>query len=154
VTSVSATLTIPVPIDAVFDVIADPTTHVAIDGTGWVREEVDVAPITELGQVFRMGMFHPQHPDGDYEIHNLVVALDRPRVIGWKPGYVADDGNLAFGGWVWRYDLTAVDDGTEVTLTYDWSGVPPEGHEVLTFPPFPPDHLSSSLVHLAELAQS
>ena len=151
-TSVSARRTLAAPPGTVFDVLADPTAHVAIDGTGWVRQEVDAQPITALGQVFRMGMFHPDHPDGDYEIHNLVVAFDRPRAIAWKPGYVADDGSLAFGGWVWRYDLRPLTAGTEVTLTYDWSGVPPEGHQVLTFPPFPPDHLTSSLAHLAELA--
>ena len=33
--TVSATTTIPAPADAVFAVLADPTSHPAIDGTGW-----------------------------------------------------------------------------------------------------------------------
>lgn len=41
---------------------------------------------------------------------------------------------------------------TEVTLTYDWSAVPPFLREHITFPPFAVDHLTSSLRHLAELA--
>ena len=28
--------------------------------------------ITAAGQVFRMAMYHPNHPDKDYEIANLV----------------------------------------------------------------------------------
>jgi uncharacterized protein YndB with AHSA1/START domain len=38
---VGATLTVAVPAARVFQVLADPTTHPAIDGTGWVRESVD-----------------------------------------------------------------------------------------------------------------
>jgi len=44
--------------------------------------------------------------------------------------------------------------GTEVTLTYDWSAVRQSIREYLHFPPFGPDHLSNSLLHLAELAQA
>ena len=28
-------------------------------GTGWVQEAVDRAPLTEVGQIFRIGMYHP-----------------------------------------------------------------------------------------------
>ena len=45
----SATLTVAVPAPRVFAVLADPTTHSAIDGTGWVQESVDRAPLTEVG---------------------------------------------------------------------------------------------------------
>ncbi|MGH3409255.1 MAG: hypothetical protein ACRDRJ_43200 [Streptosporangiaceae bacterium] len=38
----SATLTVAVPAAQVFAVLADPTTHSAIDGTGWVQEAVDL----------------------------------------------------------------------------------------------------------------
>ena len=56
--NVSATLTIAVPAAAVFAVLADPTAHASIDGTGWVQESVDQAALTEVGQIFRMGMYH------------------------------------------------------------------------------------------------
>lgn len=60
---------------------------------------------------------------------------------------------MRFGGWVWRYDLEPAGPGrTRVTLTYDWSAVPDRIREYLRFPPFPPDHLSNSLAHLAGLA--
>ena len=51
--SVSATLTVAVPAVKMFALLADPTTHSAIDGTGWVQEVVDREPLTEVGQIFR-----------------------------------------------------------------------------------------------------
>ena len=38
---VRATTVINAPSEAIFAVLADPTTHAAIDGTGWVREALD-----------------------------------------------------------------------------------------------------------------
>ena len=43
--NVSATLTVAVPAARVFAVLADPTAHSAIDGTGWVQEAADRAPL-------------------------------------------------------------------------------------------------------------
>jgi uncharacterized protein YndB with AHSA1/START domain len=150
---VSATRDIDAPAEVVFDLLADPGTHAAIDGTGWVQESLDHEPLAEAGQVFRVSMYHPDHPDGNYEIANLVLVLDRPHAIAWKPGYDTGDGTLGFGGWVWRYDLAADGlDTTRVTLSYDWSAVPDSVREYLQFPPFPPDHLDNSLAHLAALA--
>jgi uncharacterized protein YndB with AHSA1/START domain len=151
---VSATLTVAVPAARVFAVLADPATHSAIDGTGWVQECVDRAPLTEVGQIFRMDMYHAGHPDGDYQVVNKVQVLDPPRAIGWLTGQEKGDGQLEFGGWIWRYDLAPLGPSeTEVTLTYDWSAVPQFIRERgIQFPPFGPDHLTNSLHHLAELA--
>ncbi len=92
----------------VFAVLADPSAHADIDGTGWVRESVDGGRITTAGQVFRMAMFHENHPDKDYEMANLVEVCDEPQAIGWKPGTESPEtGELSFGGWIWRYDLEA-----------------------------------------------
>lgn len=152
------TLTVTTRIDAapetVFGVLADPTTHEAIDGTGWVLGSHDGEPIRQAGQVFRVRMYHANHPDGHYDIANRVEVFDAPRTICWQPGQDTDvPGELSFGGWTWRYDLTPVDGGaTEVALTYDWSAVPPYVREYLSFPPFPVSHLENSLAHLAELA--
>ena len=77
--NVSATLTVAVPAARVFAVLADPTTHSAIDGTGWVQESVDRAPLTEVGQIFRVDMYHSGHPNGDYQTVNKVQVLDPPR---------------------------------------------------------------------------
>ena len=152
--AVAASAIVDAPADAVFAVLADPSAHADVDGTGWVRGELDVGRITAAGQVFRMAMFHPDHPDGDYEIHNLVTVYDEPWAIAWKPGTASPEtGELSFGGWIWRYDLAPEEAGTRVVLTYDWSAVGPEVRTYLDFPPFPPDHLASSLRHLAELVR-
>jgi hypothetical protein len=152
----SATLTIEAPSDAIFAVLADPVQHVEIDGTGWVCEPVDRGPITATGQVFRMAMYHPNHPDGNYEMANRVEVFDPPHAIGWKPGYDTGDGTLGFGGWTWRYDLTPQGaSATDVTLTYDWSAVSAEVRARQDhWPPFPREHLDHSLAHLAELVRA
>ncbi|MBV9444536.1 MAG: hypothetical protein JO345_01345 [Streptosporangiaceae bacterium] len=158
--NVSATLTVAVPAERVFAVLADPTTHSAIDGRsrvtdgiGRIEEAADRAPLTELGQIFRMDMYHPGHPEGNYRTANKVHVLDSPRAIGWLTGTEDADGHLEFGGWFWRYDLAPLGPSeTEVTLTYDWSAVPQRIREYIQFPPFGPAHLANSLHHLAELA--
>jgi uncharacterized protein YndB with AHSA1/START domain len=151
--SVSASTTIQAAPEVVFAVLADPSTHARIDGTGWVQRAKDVDPITDAGQVFRIAMYHPNHPDKNYETANLVEVFDEPRAIAWKTGTEdAQTGELSFGGWVWRYDVEATGPApTTVTLTYDWSAVGPEVREFLEFPMFPPEHLDNSLQHLAEL---
>lgn len=150
----TATLTVDAGADAVFSVLADPAMHAAIDGTGWVRDAVDGERLTREGQIFRMGMYHSNHPDGHYVMANRVVAFDPPRAIAWEPGYRSDEGDgLDFGGWIWRYDLTpAGAAGTAVTLTYDWSAVPAVVREHIDFPPFGRQHLDQSLRNLALLA--
>lgn len=151
---VRADRTVNAAVETVFGVLADPRTHEAIDGTGWVRQSLDGKPLTEVGQVFRIAMYHDNHPEGDYEMANRVEVFDPPRAIAWQPGQGPDDA-LEFGGWLWRYDLSPVgDDRTEVTLTYDWSDVPAQLREHIGFPPFELSHLTNSLAHLAALAEA
>jgi hypothetical protein len=151
--TVRATRTIDASPEALFAVLADPSNHAAIDGTGWVRESPDGQRLNGPGQVFRMAMYHANHPDKDYEMSNLVQVFDPPRAIAWKPGYVSSPtGELDFGGWIWRYDLTPMgSDSTKVTLSYDWSAVGPLPRERIQFPPFASGHLENSLDHLAAL---
>jgi hypothetical protein len=150
---VTASTTIEAAPEAVFAVLADASAHADIDGTGWVRASLGSDRITAVGQVFRMAMHHEGHPDKDYEIANRVEVFDRPRAIAWKPGTESPEtGELSFGGWIWRYDLEATGPSrTTVTLTYDWSVVPPQVREYLRFPPFGQDHLDNSLQHLSDL---
>jgi uncharacterized protein YndB with AHSA1/START domain len=151
--TLSATTIIDAPAEAIFAVLADPTRHAAIDGTGWVREALDSEPLAAAGQVFRMAMYHPNHPDRDYQMANRIQVLDPPSAISWEPGQDTGADGLQFGGWVWRYDLSpAGPSRTKVTLSYDWSAAPIHVRQNIAFPPFPPDHLGNSLAHLAELA--
>ncbi|MDY7000048.1 MAG: SRPBCC family protein [Actinomycetota bacterium] len=155
------TATVDAPSSAVFEVLADPANHAAIDGTGWLRDALDSGPLTAAGQLFRIAMYHDNHPDGHYEMVNKVIAFEPGRVIAWEPGQADADGQLEFGGWTWRYDvedlgdLEDLGDGqTRVVLTYDWSAVPAVMREHIQFPPFPESHLHNSLANLAKLAVS
>jgi uncharacterized protein YndB with AHSA1/START domain len=151
--SLNARIVIDAPAEAVFAVLADPVSHPAIDGTGWVAKAIDEPALAGTGQVFRMAMYHDNHPDGSYEMANEVRVFDPPRAIAWAPGQDrAGDGTLQFGEWIWRYDLAPAGTGTEVTLTYDWSAVPEFLRQHIQFPPFGVGHLERSLRHLADLA--
>src|SRR4029077_651363 len=90
---------------------------------------------------------------GPGEIANRVEVFDEPRAIAWQPGTESpESGELSFGGWIWRYDLEAIGPSrANVTLTYDWSAVPPQVRAYLQFPPFGQDHLDNSLQHLSDL---
>jgi hypothetical protein len=152
--TISATTTVNAPAKAIFAILADPATHAAIDGTGWVREPFDSQHLTEKGQVFWMGMYNDKVPGGHYRMANRVQVFDPPRAISWEPGMDTGDGNLQIVGHIWRYDLVSAGaSGTEVILSYDWSAVPDSLRQRLpfSFPPFAANHLTNSLAHLAEL---
>lgn len=151
----NVTTIVDAPTHAVFAVLADPANHAAIDGTGWVREARDGELLTREGQLFRIAMYHDNHPDGNYEMANNVIAFQPDRTLAWEPGQAGADGEIEYGGWTWRYDLEPLgEQQTRVTLTYDWSAVPAELREHIQFPPFPVSHLDNSLANLAKLARA
>jgi hypothetical protein len=132
----------------IFAVLADPSRHCSTEPTDWVRDAVDIAPITGAGQMFAVNMFLTQ-AGGDYVVHNLVNVFEQDRAIGWMPGGLDGAGNHSPGGWFWRYDLAANGNRTDVTLTYDWSGTPQDFRDrVGTMPLFGPDYLAESLASL------
>lgn len=151
----AVTRMIAAPPEEVFALLADPARHHETEPTDWVRGslEEDPAPLTEVGQVFGIEMFHVNTP-GRYDMHNRVIAFAQDRTIAWEPGQYGPDGELGTGGWTWRYDLAPAggagdgDSATEVTLTYDWSAVPDPLREEFGLPPFPPSFLEESLAAL------
>lgn len=133
----------------VFALLADPARHPETEPTDWVKASLDTdpAPLTEVGQVFGIEMFH-ENAGGRYDMHNRVIAFEPERTVAWEPGQYGPDGELGTGGWAWRYDLAPEGAGTRVTLTYDWSAVPPTMREEFGLPPFPPSFLEESLAVL------
>jgi hypothetical protein len=92
----------------IFDLLADPSKHGEIDGSGSVRNAQSSAPARlSLGARFGMDM----KLGVNYKITNEVVEFDEPRRIAWRH----------FGGHVWRYILEPVDGGTMVTEQFDWN---------------------------------
>ncbi len=146
------TRTIPAGPDAVFAVLADPARHQETEPTDWVRDAVDPAPITGVGQMFVMNMFL-EFAGGHYVMHNLVTEFEQDRTIAWVPGQLDESGTHRPGGWSWRYDLTPNGDGTDVTITYDWTGTPQSFRDqVGGMPPFPPSYIQDSLAALERSA--
>ncbi|UVI37527.1 SRPBCC family protein [Brevibacterium spongiae] len=139
---------IPAPAEAIFTLLTDPQRHRETEPGDWVRDAIDDAPLTGVGQVFSMNMFLDA-AGGAYRIDNTVTAYEPLRAIAWDPGQTDDTGTLTPGGWRWRYDLDEGETGTEVTLTYDWSATSEETRQAFGgFPPFPAEFLEESLASL------
>ena len=104
---VSATRTIAAPADEIFAVLADPAKHPLIDGSGSVTASKDNPARLSLGATFSMDM----KLGLPYVTKNTVSEFEDGRVIAWHH----------FAQFVWRYELTPVDGGTEVTESFDYS---------------------------------
>lgn len=81
--SVSVSLDGDAPIDKVFDYLARPANHSAIDGSGMVRGTADDRVLSGVGETFEMGMHNDRL--GDYVVENRVVDYEPGRRIAWMP---------------------------------------------------------------------
>ncbi|MEJ2867311.1 SRPBCC family protein [Actinomycetospora sp. OC33-EN08] len=104
---VSRDIVIDAPPSAVFDVLANPREHGRFDGSGTVRSAIKGPERLSLGDSFGMSM----KIGVPYTISNTVVEFEEDRRIAWRH----------VGHHRWRYELTPVDGGTQVTETFDWS---------------------------------
>ncbi len=105
--SVSASRVIAADAQALFDLVADPSLHHVIDGSGSVKGVRGKTGKLALGDKFSMNM----RIGVPYLITNKVVEYDEGRRIAWAH----------IGGWRWRYEFEPLDDSTRVTETFDWS---------------------------------
>jgi uncharacterized protein YndB with AHSA1/START domain len=118
--------TIDAPADRLFALLADPGQHTRIDGSGLLRG-TDSGPLSRVGQVFAMQMHRADL--GHYRVLNTVTAFEPGRRLGWAPSLDPDCelagqiGDMRTGGHTYVYDLLGHGAGTQVTQTYDWSGV-------------------------------
>jgi uncharacterized protein YndB with AHSA1/START domain len=106
---ISEVRVIPAPRQQLFDLVADPSQHPRIDGSGTVRGPGDggprrLGPGVRFGMAMRMGL--------PYRTSNRVVEFEEGRVVAWAH----------FSRAVWRWEFRDVAGGTEVTETFDWSG--------------------------------
>lgn len=141
------------PPDDVFAVIADPRRHARLDGSGMVQGS-DADPVTGVGQQFRVTMFHDGL--GRYRTVNTVTTFVPGARLGWAPALdtsyacsaVEQLASITTGGHTYTYDLREVPGGTEVTQTYDWSGV--SDPQFAAFCPFvSAEQLTGTLANLA-----
>jgi hypothetical protein len=92
---------------AIFDVLADPTNHSRIDGSGTVISAKEPSQRLALGSTFSMDM----RIGLPYFTRNHVIEFEENRRIAWRH----------FSKFIWRYELEPDDDGTKVTETFDYS---------------------------------
>jgi uncharacterized protein YndB with AHSA1/START domain len=123
---------IPASPEAVFALLSDPARHSELDGAGMVQGLASgTSPITAVGDAFVMDMV--QEGIGTYQMRSEVTAFEPGRAIAWAPaihpvGALSHViGGMDPSGHIWGWDLApAADGGTDVTHTYDWSGVKDE----------------------------
>ena len=151
--------TVDAPPEAVFALIANPSRHCDIDGSGMCQSSSS-EPITGVGQSFFMDMYRDGL--GKYETRNEVTVFEPGRRIAWRPSLETSSpeidgalGDITSGGQTWSFDLEPTNDGkTKVTHTYDWSTITDERFGALC-PFITPEEMSNTLSRLgAEASQA
>lgn len=127
------------PATEIFDLLADPSRHHEIDGSGTVREARTSAPerLSE-GATFGMKMKYGV----PYVITNTIVDFVEGELIAWRH----------LGRHVWRYTLEPIDDGTtKVTEEFDWrTAIFPPGLKLINAPRDNAVAIERTLTRLAE----
>ena len=107
---------ITAPPEAIFALLADPSRHRDIDGSGSVHDPKGTPQRVKLGDQFGMAMKRGV----PYSTTNTVVEFEDNRRIAWKtcsPNLVGK----VLGGPIWRYELEPVSGGTRVREIWDIS---------------------------------
>jgi hypothetical protein len=107
---------IPAAPETIFALLADPSRHQEIDGSGSVRDAKSNPQRVKLGDQFGMTMKRGV----PYSTTNTVVEFEDNRRIAWKTCSTSFVGKL-LGGPIWRYELEPVEGGTRVRESWDIS---------------------------------
>ena len=103
--------------EAIFAVLADPSRHAEIDGSGTVRGPSSAGSRRlGLGDSFGMQM----HWGVPYATRNVVTEFVPDRLIAWQT-LAPSPLNKLVTGRVWRYELEPTPEGTRVSETWDIS---------------------------------
>ena len=105
------------PAGKIFDLLADPSRHREIDGSGTVKGPPAGSQRLRLGSKFGMSM----KMGIGYTMENTVVEFDENALIAWQPRPAQALFGLFIGGRIWRYQLHPQNGGTLVRESWDIS---------------------------------
>jgi uncharacterized protein YndB with AHSA1/START domain len=113
----SAERVISAPPAPIFDLLADPSRHRDIDGSGTLRDakagSERLAMGSQFGMAMKMGI--------PYSMLSEVIEFEENRRIAWQTRPPVSWGAKLGGGRIWRYELEPVEGGTLVRETWDIS---------------------------------
>ena len=108
---------IPAPPEKIFELLADPSRHHEIDGSGTVKEAKQPSQRLALGDRFGMSM----KLGVPYSMVSEVIEFEDNRRIAWQTWPPNDFAAKLAGGRIWRYELEPVESGTLVRESWDIS---------------------------------
>ena len=121
---VSVSRSIAAPAARIFQVLADPANHPALDGSGMLRVAPGQLLPSQVGDTFTMAMYLPDL--GDYLMINRITDFEQDRRIAWEPtpgdAVASQNAELPVGasqGYSWGFQLQPGDDTTIVTELFD-----------------------------------
>ena len=106
---------IPADASAIFDLIADPSRHREIDGSGTVRDATTGSQRLRLGSKFGMKM----KAGLSYSMVSKVIEFEENRRLAWQTTSTLPVLGMFIGGRIWRYELEPVAGGTRVRESWD-----------------------------------
>jgi hypothetical protein len=114
-TVVSVERVIKAPAADIFAIVANPSRHPEIDGSGSVKQLKQGAPEQlALGSTFDMSM----KLGVPYSMSNIVIGFEPDKRIAWQTTFAGPLGRF-IGGRIWRYELEASGGDTLVRETWD-----------------------------------
>jgi len=121
---VSVSRSVAAPAAKIFQVLADPANHPALDGSGMLRAAPGQPVPSRAGDTFMMAMYRPAL--GHYLMLNRITAFEQNRRIDWEPtpgdAVASRSAGLPLGasqGYSWGYQLHPDGDTTIVTELFD-----------------------------------
>jgi hypothetical protein len=121
---VSVSRSIAAPAAKIFQVLADPANHPALDGSGTLRVAPGQPVPSQAGDTFTMAMYLPEL--GDYLMLNRIIVFEQDQQIVWEPtpgdAVSSRNAELPIGasqGYSWGFQLQPDGDTTIVTEVFD-----------------------------------
>ena len=105
------------PAAAIFDLLADPSRHQEIDGSGTVKGSPEGSQRLSKGSKFGMSM----KMGIGYTMENTVIEFEENTRIAWQPRPTQTVMAWFIGGRIWRYELVPEGDDTLVRESWDIS---------------------------------